>query len=105
MQIQSTLAVAAALALGLTAGGALAGDITAGKALSAACVACHGNRGISLLPVYPNLAGQKPDYLAKALKDYQSGARGDATMQAMVANLSETDIANLAAYYASLNCQ
>ena len=49
------------------------------------CAACHGATGISIAPTYPNLAGQKADYTVKQLKDFQSGARTDATMNAMAA--------------------
>ncbi len=49
------------------------------------CAACHGATGISVAPTYPNLAGQKSAYTVKQLKDFQSGARKDATMNAMAA--------------------
>lgn len=52
--------------------------------------------------MYPNLAGQKEMYLAKQLKDFKSGTRKDPVMGAMAMPLSDADIANLAAYYASL---
>lgn len=81
------------------------GDPQQGKALSAVCATCHGADGIALMPTYPNLAGQNEAYLVYALKTYRSKQRqGDnaALMHAMAANLSDEDIANLAAYYASL---
>lgn len=81
-----------------------AGDADAGKAKAATCVACHGANGISAQPMYPNLAGQKADYLVKSLKGYKDGTRKDRTMGAMAAPLSDTDIDNLAAYYSSLSC-
>ncbi|PCI19150.1 MAG: cytochrome C [Piscirickettsiaceae bacterium] len=81
---------------------AFAGDATAGKAKSAQCAACHGVTGISPMGLYPNLAGQKEQYLAKQLSDFRSGARKDPTMQAMVAALSDDDVANLAAFYSSV---
>lgn len=58
-----------------------------GKADYAAlgCAGCHGVNGQSSSPIWPNLAGQKSDYTVKQLKDYQSGARKDATMSAMAA--------------------
>jgi cytochrome c553 len=74
----------------------------AGKGKSMMCGACHGPAGISAVPTYPNLAGQKEAYLAKQLKDFKSGTRNDPTMKGMVASLTEADIADLAAYYASL---
>ena len=94
-----TLAVAATVML---ASPAFAGDIAAGKAKSATCAACHGATGVSAVPMYPNLAGQKEMYLSKQLKDFKSGARKDPVMSAMVMPLSDADIANVAAYYASL---
>lgn len=81
---------------------AAAGDAAKGKAKTATCVACHGANGISAIPMYPNLAGQKEMYLAKQLKDFRSGSRKDPVMQPMAAGLSDDDIANLSAYYASL---
>lgn len=79
-----------------------AGDIAAGKAKSMMCAACHGANGISAIPIYPNLAGQKEAYLTKQLQDFKSGKRNDPTMKGMVAALSDADMANLSAYYASL---
>jgi cytochrome c553 len=82
-------------------GAAQGGDAAAGKAKSAVCAACHGPDGNSMVPVYPKLAGQHEAYLAVALKAYKSGTRKNATMKPMVAPLSDADIVNLAAYYAS----
>ena len=79
-----------------------AGDAAAGKAKSVTCAACHGADGISAIPNYPNLKGQKEAYIVKALNDFKSGARKDPTMTAMVTPLTDEDIANLAAYYSSL---
>ena len=81
---------------------ALAGDAAAGKAKSATCVACHGPDGNSVNPMWPNLAGQQEMYLAKQLRDFRDGNRKDPVMAPMAAALSDDDIANLAAYYASL---
>ena len=93
---------AAALSLLAVTGNVSAGDAAAGKAKSAVCAGCHGAAGISVIPNYPNLAGQKEAYLVKAMKDYKSGARSDPTMKAMATPLSDDDIANLAAYFSSL---
>ncbi len=81
---------------------ALAGDIAAGKAKTGICAGCHGAEGVSSVPIFPNLAGQKEQYLIKQLKDFKSGARKDPTMNSMAASLSEEDIANVAAYFSSL---
>jgi cytochrome c553 len=94
-----TIAVAATV---MMAGPALAGDAEAGKGKSMMCGACHGAAGISAVPTYPNLAGQKEAYLTKQLKDFKTGTRNDPTMKGMVASLTDTDMADLAAYYASL---
>ena len=79
-----------------------AADIAAGKAKSAVCAACHGANGISAIPMYPNLAGQKAMYTVKQLKDFKAGKRKDPVMAPMAMALSETDMANVAAYYESL---
>jgi len=80
---------------------AQAADIAAGKAKSATCAACHGADGNSVNPAWPRLAGQHPQYIEKQLKDFKSGKRKDPTMTAMAMPLSDADIANLAAYFAS----
>jgi cytochrome c553 len=95
-----TLAIAAALAL--SAGNVMAADVAAGKAKAAVCAACHGADGISAIPNYPNLKGQKAAYIVKQLKDFKAGTRKDPVMGAQAAALSDADIENLAAYYESL---
>ena len=65
------------------------------------CAACHGIDGNSPLSANPSLAGQHPEYLLKQLTEFKSGARSNAVMTAMVANLSPDDMRNLAAYYSS----
>jgi cytochrome c553 len=81
----------------------LAADIAAGKAKSAACGACHGNNGISMIPMYPNLAGQKEQYLVLQMKAFRDGERKNMIMAPMAAGLSDDDIANLSAYYANMD--
>lgn len=84
---------------------ASAADIAAGKAKAAVCAACHGQNGIAQIPTYPNLAGQHEQYLVMALKAYRAKERtgGQAViMQGQAAALTDEDIANLAAYFASL---
>ena len=97
--LKLALAVAALMHTGLVAA---AGDPAAGKEKAAACAACHGPEGISIAGQWPNLAGQYADYLVVAMKQYQNGQRKNAIMAGMAANLSAEDIADLAAYYASL---
>lgn len=77
-----------------------AGDAGKGKAISGACVACHGAYGVSSSDEYPDIAGQKEAYLLKVLKEYQSGKRLDINMQAQVGPLTEKNLEDLAAYYA-----
>jgi len=101
MKFKLLLAVLACSVIGATASAA---DIEAGKAKSATCAACHGGAGISPTPIWPNLAGQKEQYLLAQLKAFKDGTRQNASMGPMVAGLSEEDMANLAAYYASLSC-
>jgi cytochrome c553 len=82
---------------------ALAADIEAGKTKAMMCNACHGTNGISMIPMYPNLAGQKEQYLILQLKAFRDGERKNMQMTPMSTGLSDTDIANLSAYYASLD--
>lgn len=101
--IIATLIIPAAL---FSSSAMAAGNIAAGKAKAAMCVACHGETGISNMPpapgvIVPHLAGQHADYLIKALEDYRSGKRQNASMSGMSAGLSDEDIENLAAFYAS----
>ena len=97
------LAVVTALTLAASANFAFAkGDAGAGKSKAAACAGCHGPKGISLTPMYPNLAGQKGAYIAKQLKAFKDGVRKEPTMKAMTAPLSAADMDNLGAYYESL---
>jgi len=79
-----------------------AGDVDAGKTKSAVCAACHGVQGISSISVNPNLAGQVPGYIAAQLAAFKSGDRNNAIMTGQVISLSEDDMADLDAYYASL---
>ena len=78
------------------------GDAAAGKEKSAVCAGCHGVDGNSVNSEWPKLAGQSADYLYKQLQDYKKGEeRINATMQAQVVNLSDEDMTDLAAYFAS----
>jgi len=78
-----------------------AGDPAAGKAKAVACAACHGANGQGV-PPNPALVGRSEDEMLQAMKDYKSGKRNNAVMKGMTAGLSDQDMANLAAYYASL---
>jgi cytochrome c553 len=91
----SLILLLAALPLTATA----KGDPVAGKAKTTTCQACHGLDGKSVLPEYPNLAGQYESYMEKALRDYRDGRRTNPIMAPMAANLSDKDIKDLAAWY------
>ena len=96
----ATIALSA-IALGIAAP-ASAADAQAGAAKAKeVCQACHGLDGNSPSADFPKIGGQYPDYLAKALRDYKSGARKNAIMAGFAGTLSKTDIDNLAAYYSS----
>lgn len=77
-------------------------DVEAGKAKAMVCAACHGANGISVIPDYPNLAGQKVKYLESSIKAYRDGERKNPIMSPMASGLTDADIANIAAYFASL---
>ena len=90
------------VALPVVAASAFGADAAAGKARAAQCATCHGANGIAVQPDAPNLAGQVETYLAKALKDYRSGARRHEQMSVMAKGLSDKEIESLAAYYNGL---
>lgn len=101
-----SLAIAALVATATLALDAqAAGDPAAGENKVTACAACHGTDGQGTSPIYPNLAGQSATYLESALKAYRAGERGggmSAIMAPQAQALSDQDIADIAAYYASL---
>ncbi|MGA9572608.1 MAG: cytochrome c [Lysobacterales bacterium] len=78
-----------------------AGNAAAGQSKSAVCQACHGATGKSVQPIYPNLGGQHADYLAKSLRSFRDGSRQNAIMNGFAANLSDADIEDISAWYAS----
>ncbi|MBS0576474.1 MAG: cytochrome c [Proteobacteria bacterium] len=87
----------------LAATGARAADPAAGKAkYEGTCIACHGANGISIAPIYPNVAGQKDEYVSAQLKAFRDGSRPSAIMAPMAKGLTDTDIANLSAYVSTL---
>jgi len=99
MNQQSVLTGVAALMTVFFAASAQAADPAAGKALyESTCVACHGPAGISVAPIYPNVGGQKEQYLVDQLKAYRNKTRVNAIMAPMAEKLTDTQIANLAAY-------
>ncbi|MGI9025600.1 MAG: c-type cytochrome [Burkholderiaceae bacterium] len=82
-----------------------AADAAAGKAKAQVCTVCHGPQGLSTQPDAPNLAGQPELYLAAQLRAFRSGERRQEVMTLMAKPLSDADIANLAAWYASIRIE
>ncbi len=79
-----------------------AADIAAGKAKAQVCASCHGENGISQTENIPSLAGQPDQFIQWQLVFFRSGARKNELMQSIVEQLSNEDIRNLGAYFASL---
>ncbi len=82
-----------------------AGDVEKGKIKSYTCTGCHGIKFyMNVYPTYhvPRLGGQNEAYLVSSLKAYRSGERSHSTMQAQAGSLSDQDIADISAYFASL---
>lgn len=77
------------------------GDVAEGKKLAATCLSCH-NDDTSPGAANPRLAGQHANYLERAIKDYQLEKRKNPLMKSMVDNLSEDEIKDISAYFASL---
>jgi cytochrome c553 len=100
--MKSTLLTVGFIALlGIVGPAQAAGDAQAGKAKAGACAGCHGANGEGMAP-NPALAGTKEDVFVQSLKDYKSGKRSHAIMKTFASPLSDQDMANLGAYYASL---
>ncbi len=92
----------AIVALGTTVGASAAvlkGDPAAGEAKAATCGACHGVDGNSAVPNFPKLAGLGEKYLVKQMQDIRSGLRPVAAMAGQVDNMTDQDLADIAAYY------
>lgn len=88
--------------IALSSTAAADGDAEAGAGKIAVCAACHGNDGVATADIYPNLAGQSADYLESSMKAYREGQRKggmSAVMTPQATNLTDEDIADIAAYY------
>jgi cytochrome c553 len=96
---------AALVVVSLACAGTGAADPQAGRAKAAACAVCHGQAGISTLPNAPHLAGQPALYVEEQLRNYRSGARRHEQMNVVAKPLSDADIGELAAWYASIRIQ
>ncbi len=91
----AVMALAAAFA-------AQAADVEAGKKKAAeVCAACHGPDGNSATADFPRIAGQHADYLAKAMRDYKTGARKDPVMSGFANPLTPAEIENLSAWFSA----
>lgn len=102
--MRSVLMVAGVMTGLLSGSAALAGgDPELGRTKSTTCTACHGPEGRGTAPIYPVLAGQHEEYLAHALRQYRSGERSNAIMAGFANGLSDDDIADLAAWFASMD--
>ena len=86
----------------LSTGSAHARDPVAGKAKAGMCATCHGPLGLSQLPNAPHLAGQPAIYTTEQLKNYRSGKRQNEVMAVIAKPLTDQDIDDLAAWYASI---
>jgi cytochrome c553 len=82
---------------------ARAASVEAGRRkVAGLCQACHGMEGLSKNPEAPNLAGQIENYTAKALNEYRSGERKNESMNIVAKDLTDEEIANVSAFYASI---
>lgn len=100
--MKRTLLIAGVVAaLGAVGAAQAGGDAQAGKAKAASCAGCHGANGEGNGP-NPALAGKAEGQLVQAMKDYKSGKRANPVMKTFADQLSDQDMANVAAYYASL---
>lgn len=99
---QTFLLAFGACALLIGCGCASAADVAAGKALAEGCAGCHGDNGISRMPLTPSLAGEPDDFTQWQLVYFRSGTRKSEVMGPIAEALSNEEIRNLGAYYASL---
>lgn len=86
-------------------GAALAGDPAAGKQKAQACAVCHGPMGIAVAPETPNLAGEPEGYLTRQLQAFRSGKRQHEVMNVIAKPLTDAEIGDLAAWFASLKIE
>ena len=96
------LALASTLATAATPAPATKPDLAKGQAISTqVCAACHTADGSRGSPANPIIQGQHPEYLVKQLTEFKSGKRQNAVMSGMAATLTEADMKNVSAFYAS----
>ncbi len=92
-------ALACVLACGISTAQA---DVQAGRAKARMCAVCHGELGLGTLPNTPNLAGQPEIYLAEQLRAYRSGERSNEIMSVIAKPLTDAEITDLSAWFASI---
>jgi cytochrome c553 len=80
-------------------------SLARGHRKSATCMACHGEKGVSVNPQWPNLAGQKKEYLKLQMAAFKDGSRKNQLMTPMAQALSPEDMEDLATYFSSLSGQ
>ena len=88
-----------ALMITVQAAGVIEGDAVAGEGKAVTCGACHGVDGNSAVPNFPKLAGLGEKYLLKQMKDIRDGRRPVAAMAGQVDNMTDQDLADIAAFY------
>jgi cytochrome c553 len=93
------VALACALACGMSG---VQADVQVGRAKARMCAVCHGEFGVSILPDTPNLAGQPEIYLTEQLKAYRSGKRSNEIMSIIAKPLTDAEITDLSAWFASI---
>jgi cytochrome c553 len=103
---RKTLSTVITVATTLSSASAMAADAEAGKIIAAkSCSICHGVKGLSTMPVAPNLAGQISMYTEEQLKHYRSGKRANEVMAVIAKPLTDKEIEDLAAWYASIKIE
>jgi len=101
-RLANLFTVLAVAALAVTNSAHAGGDPAAGREKAKVCRTCHGMDGVGKLPNVPNIGGESDFYLTKQLKAFRKGDRRDEQMAIIARDLSDQDIADLAAYYASI---
>lgn len=99
MKVKQVLPLLLAAAL---PGAALAGDAAAGRQKAQMCAVCHGPMGIAAAPETPNLAGEPEGYIGRQLRAFRSGKRQHEVMNVIAKSLSDEDIDNVAAWFATI---
>lgn len=103
--LRTLACLAFAVCIGLTlvqTPSAQAADAAAGREKAKACRTCHGIDGVARIPIAPHIAGESQIYLATQLKAFRSGKRTHEIMSVIAEQLSDDDIDDLAAWYASI---